>query len=223
MGELAKMKITAYSDSRYSSRVRDFEARINPNSVKYSYSIEYDNRQAPGTMAREMRFKQVNPTEISFDFVFDGTGIAYPAGAGVYDDVNAFVSVLWDFNGSSHRTHYLMLEWGNFKIYKGVLTKLDIEYKLFKPDATPLRAIAKATFKSAYADGERVGMEKKSSPDLTHVRTVKAGDKLVLMTNEIYGTPDLYLEIARINGLSNFRNLEPGTQLFFPPIDKNTA
>jgi nucleoid-associated protein YgaU len=49
---------------------------------------------------------------------------------------------------------------------------------------------------------------------------VKAGDTLPLMTEEIYGDDKYYLEVARINNITSFRQLQPGTEIFFPPIEK---
>jgi hypothetical protein len=37
------------------------------------------------------------------------------------------------------------------------------------------------------------------------------------MTERIYGDSKYYLEVAKINGLINFRQLIPGQELFFPP------
>jgi nucleoid-associated protein YgaU len=41
---------------------------------------------------------------------------------------------------------------------------------------------------------------------------------LPLLCNRIYNDPSYYREVARINNLSNFRNLEPGLILRFPPL-----
>lgn len=91
---------------------------------------------------------------------------------------------------------------------------------MFSPQGLPLRAVLKTTFKEYTEDTKRNALENKSSPDLTHVRTVKEGDTLPLMTQRIYGDAKYYLEIAKINGLTNFRKLEPGSELVFPPIEK---
>lgn len=216
---MAKMEIVAYSDAKFGSEVKRCSVQFNPASFNLAYSIEYDNKQSPGTKGRDMKFKKVNPTDISFDFLFDGTGVAGHKGS-VMPQVRNFVETVWGFNGSAHRTHYVKIIWGDADVFSGVLTNLTLQYKLFKPDATPIRVLAQAKFKSSYEDGVRVAMENKNSPDLTHIRDVKAGDKLPLMTQAIYGSTDYYMEIARINGLTNFRQLEPGTQLYFPPIDK---
>lgn len=62
--------------------------------------------------------------------------------------------------------------------------------------------------------------ERNSSSDLTHYRTVKKGDTLPLMCYRIYGHSKYYWQIAKVNGLSNFRELQPDNELFFPPIEK---
>jgi len=41
---------------------------------------------------------------------------------------------------------------------------------------------------------------------------------LPLLTKQIYGTPDRYLDIARFNHLDNFRRLTPGRTLVFPSL-----
>ncbi|NOY83787.1 MAG: hypothetical protein GXO96_02990 [Nitrospirae bacterium] len=66
---------------------------------------------------------------------------------------------------------------------------------------------------------KRQAKENKSSPDLTHVRLVKSGDTLPLMSKEIYGTSVHYLRVAQVNGLDDFRNLVPGQEIFFPPLE----
>ena len=95
-----------------------------------------------------------------------------------------------------------------------------INLKLFKPDGTPIRAIATVKFKSSIEEQKRAAKENKSSPDLTHSRVVKQGDTLPLMCYSIYGDPKYYLQVAQVNGIGNFRQLIPGTSLFFPPIEK---
>jgi len=36
----------------------------------------------------------------------------------------------------------------------------------------------------------------------------------------INGDDKYYLEVARINNITSFRQLKPGTEIFFPPIAK---
>jgi nucleoid-associated protein YgaU len=68
-----------------------------------------------------------------------------------------------------------------------------------------------------------VAEEGKNSPDLTHYRQVKQGDTLPLMVFNIYKDPKYYLEIARVNGLTNFRKLLTGQNIIFPPLEKSNT
>ena len=82
------------------------------------------------------------------------------------------------------------------------------------------RPVITATFTDNSDDKTRVALAQDHSPDLTHVRLVKAGDTLPAMCFKIYGDPRFYLEVARANGLDNFAKLVPGTRVFFPPLQK---
>ena len=39
----------------------------------------------------------------------------------------------------------------------------------------------------------------------------------------IYGDPRYYLQVADVNGLGNFRDLEAGVNLVFPPLAKTSG
>ncbi len=49
---------------------------------------------------------------------------------------------------------------------------------------------------------------------------MRGGDKLPLMCFAVYGDARHYLDVARVNGLADFRALVPGQQLLFPPLRK---
>ena len=224
-GKFVKMILTAFSDAKFSSQVGSpYEVQINPETYNFSYSIEYlDDKQAPGSVGLEHKFKRINPAEISFDFLFDGTGVidnGSKSNIDIMDDIESFKNILIGYSGKSHRTHFVKISGGKLDIFQGVVTALEISYKVFRSDGTPLRAVAKAKFRSVHTKEETIGIKRNNSPDLTHIRDIKAGDNLLLLTKDIYGTSDYYLQIAKINKLKNFRYLEPGTQIIFPPLDK---
>ena len=83
-----------------------------------------------------------------------------------------------------------------------------------------LRAELDTTFIQDQPTAARLRAEGKNSPDLTHVRIVQAHQTLPLLCQEIYGSPGYYLQVAAANGLDDFRNLRPGQQLVFPPLEK---
>ena len=81
-----------------------------------------------------------------------------------------------------------------------------------------MRAKLSPKFEQYISPEKLAAQARTSSPDLTHYRTVNAGDTLPLMCHRIYQDSKYYIEIARVNDLLDFRNLEPGRRVFFPPL-----
>ena len=54
-----------------------------------------------------------------------------------------------------------------------------------------------------------------------HHRVIKQGDRLDLMTYGIYNDPKYFLQVAKANGLTSIRRLQPGNDIYFPPFNKN--
>ena len=240
MGEMTKVKIQTYKYNDYNQKETVvFTASINPTAYSLTHKVDYDIIQPNGSNAANTRFIKKSPQVLQLEFLFDGTGVMQKNSGNklintiseklgkrdkfskkaVEDQLAKFYAATGEFNGTIHKPYTVIITWGKFS-FKGSLTEFTIDYKLFNNDGTPLRAIGKATFLESISNELAAAMAKKSSPDLTHKRTVKAGDTLPLMTERIYGDSKYYLEVAKINGLINFRQLIPGQELFFPPIEK---
>jgi phage tail protein X len=230
-GQRGKMLILAFADSKAaeSGGVAEaddsFEALINPETYTLAYKLKFSQGgQGQGASGKQLKYEYSEPAEMSFEFLFDNTGIIDGAPRdSVADDLDRFKKVLIDYKGDAHEPRHFKLVWGENSIFKGRVTAVDITYKLFNPDGTPIRATAKVTFKSSIEEEKRAAKENKQSPDLTHVRKVKRGDTLPQLCYRIYGDPRYYLQVAARNGLANFRDLEPGMTLQFPPIAKTDA
>lgn len=224
-GELTKLKIKAYRDERFTQEVAngEFNTLLNPEKYLVKYQIEQNQSQAQGTSSAAPRFNKALPEDLDLEFIFDRSGVIKgyedESGDGIIDDVDNFRKVILDYNGDEHKPNYLVISWGAL-LFKGSLSQMEITFKLFKPDGTPIRASARARFKGFIEDDLRIARENNNSPDLTHVRIINEGDTLPLMTFRIYGDPKYYLEVAKANKLVNFRKLSPGQQIFFPPIEK---
>lgn len=226
LGAFEKLKVVAYSDPEFNNKVADgeFATLMNPEKYTYHYKIEQNDAQAAGTSTVSPRFNKKLPENLELDFVFDRTGVISGNDSsedGIIDDVEKFKKVILDYDGENHKPNYLIISWGSL-LFKGSLTEMDIEFKLFKPDGTPIRAVAKGKFQGFVEDNLRAAKENNQSPDLTHYRIVKAGDTLPLMAFQIYGDSKYYLEVAKANNLISFRKLETGQRIFFPPIQKQS-
>lgn len=227
---LTKVKIQAYNDKALrGSVVKSFELPVNPESYTQNYKVEYNAQQGHGNQSTDARFKSTAPEQLRLDFFFDethtiegyGNEQKYTKGPykTVQDELKDFLDTVYHMEGEIHRPRFLQLTWGTFK-FSCILKNLDLNYTLFKADGTPIRIKIAATFLNYIAQDERVAREKKKSPDLTRIRNAKQGERLDLMTSEVYNTPQYVLQIAKANNLSSIRQLKQGQELRFPPLDK---
>jgi len=214
--QMEKLYIVPYSDPEYTMIAGPpFFALINPETYTYKYKIEFCEAQAPGTSGTALKFNKMPPQEFNFDFLFDDTGVIMSSSP-VADQLDSFRHQLLQYQGTIHRPYYLKIHWGTL-LFKGVLTSMDIEFKLFRPDGSPVRAVAKCAFKGAVEENLRAALENPMSPDITHERTFTSHDRLPLMTKKIYNDKKYYIDVAVFNKLDGFRNIKTGSKLYFPP------
>lgn len=222
-GELKKLMIYAYNHPSLGTQHQvgaPFIALINPETYSLETKMEFRQAQGQGTTGNQQPFELKAPEELAFEFLFDNTGIidGRPTD-NIAVVLETFYQFLMGYDGSTHEPKFFKLVWGTL-LFKGRCTSLSINYKLFNPDGAPIRAVCKTTFREFKEENLRVAQEDNQSPDLTHYRVVKKGDTLPLMCYHIYGDSKYYLQVAQVNKLNNYRNLEPGLELFFPPLAK---
>lgn len=218
-GILEKLLIKAFDKPNYAEpHISEFSAYVNPNEITLSYEMEYDSAQGSGTTNSRMNFKKLKPGDLSLIFFIDGTG-ANGNLIDVQKKIEEFQTVT-GYNGKIHRPNYLKVMWGKLQVKRCVLKSASIAYKLFKPNGIPLRAVITANFTDNSDDKTSQAIAQNESPDLAHLHLVKAGDTLPSLCDRIYGDPNYYLEVARVNQIDNFRSLAAGSKLFFPPLEK---
>jgi hypothetical protein len=244
--KLAKLSLEGYVDEKRDSKpFAIFTAQYNPETLTVRHSNHFQEPGVPGGTSNAGQWGFSPPTRISVTLVLDGTyvgsmGIAqfaslsfeYPT---VSERIDEFLSICYRLKSSTHEPAHLRLRWG--KAIGGAsprrvlqepaappcfdcrLESVDIHYKAFNRDGSPLHAELVATFIESTSEARENLQANRQSPDLTHRRVVKAGDTLPLLCREVYGSPVYYLRVAQVNGPDDFRNLTPGQELFFPPFD----
>ena len=224
--KLEKLKITAYPDrSRKKATAKgSFEAMFNPTSFKQKYAIDYAKEQSQNSTGKEVKYVRSKPSSLDLKLVLDGTGVdrigllALKPQKSVYERVKEFLKLTHTMDGNTHQPSFLVVEWGDL-IFSCRLASVEVNYTSFDRDGTALRAELDIKLYADIEDVKRLKAEKKKSPDLTHSRVVRSGDTLPLLTKSVYGTSAHYLQIAAFNGLDDFRNLTPGQEILFPPLD----
>ena len=195
-----------------------FEVMLNPSSYSHSYSIGYNQKEALGQLGSDAKFSGIKPEKVSFDMVIDGTGVVALIGVDdVKTQIGNLTDIVYKYDGSNHEPNHVRLLWGSL-IFFGRLESMSVEYTLFKPSGEPLRAKVKLSFSGFMSKEEEALRANRSSPDLSHLIEVKAGDTLPLLCYRVYKDCSYYLEVARINNITNFRDLIPGSKLHFPPL-----
>lgn len=187
---------------------------VNPVEYSKNSGIKYNNPQSVGE--KSPTFKGFEDEGFSVKFYLDNTGVI--SGSDPIDkSIKELERVCEEYVGDIHETPFIKVVWGTLN-FKGRLSRKNVKYTMFGDDGEPLRAEVDLQI-SYYIDVKTdEKLKNTSSPDLSHLFTVKAGDTLPQLCKEVYGSIGYVTDVARVNGLSGFRHLIPGTKLLFPPL-----
>jgi hypothetical protein len=231
--KLEKLVIRSFENRDFSGEdpARKFMTPINPESFTQTFKVNADTSHGHGNPGTEAKYKSTEPEQLKLEFILDGSKTMEGYGGEnkdyisrkVHDQLEDLKKCVYNFDGKIHRPRFLVVMWGSEINFKCVLSNLDLNYTLFEPDGSPLRVKVSATFLAHKSREQLLAESKASSPDLTHFRKVKQGDRLDLLTNSIYNNPKYFMQIGKVNGLTTLRQVIPGTNLYFPPFNKNEA
>lgn len=222
---LSKLIIHSFEKNDFKKEIKSFTTPINPETFTKTSHIELDTSRGHGQPGTDPRYKSTPPEELKIEFVLDGTKtmegyVDKYKSMEVSAQIKAFVDCV-QYVGKIHRPPFLIVRWGSEVKFPCVLLNMEVSYSLFKPNGDPLRAKITAAFIKYETEAAIFAANHISSPDLTHQRVSKKGDRLDLMSYDIYDDSGLFLEVARVNELTSPRNLKPGLALVFPPVNKN--
>ena len=217
---LELLKLTGYTDENFSSPIsgQPYSVMINPDSIKWNHSVEYNEQQPPGTSSPSQKYKSTPCQKLSFDIVIDCTGIIDSTRTDMATEINALETIVYTYNGSIHRPNFVTIQWGQNISFNGVLTTFDTNFTLFRPDGSPLRAKVSLSFSQYISPSTVTKLDAPESPDLTHLVIVTQNTTLPQLCQQVWNDESLYVQVAKYNGLNKFRNLKGGTKLLFPPV-----
>lgn len=223
--KLEMLKIVAYGDRRrgLADKIGTFEAMFNPETITQKYEIKYAKPQGIGSSGNTQTFTKVAPPELNLHLVLDGSGTTEMGltqllpSPGVPERVKAFLDLTHAMNSALHEPNFLVVQWGDIH-FNCRLASVDVSYTNFNREGKPIRATLEVKLISDETADDLQKMDRKSSPDVSHSRVVKAGDTLPLLAKEIYGSSSWHLWVAQANGLDDIRRLTPGQRLSFPPL-----
>lgn len=219
---LKKLKIVGYEDRAFSKTSgNSFTMMVNPADYDEKKEIRYNKDEAMDG-GNIPTYQGYQDETLVLDFMIDATGVLTKAGDANFGKtipelLADIEETVYKYVGDTHEPPYLKVEWGTLN-FEGRLKSMDVKYVMFAPSGLPVRAKVNMTFLKYVDEATQQRQKSKSSPDLSHLVTVKAGDTLPQLCRRIYKSAVYCTDIARINELDGFRRLEPGIQLLFPPL-----
>lgn len=193
-----------------------FVCPFNPEGFSVSGSYTFLNDESAGGTSGTPRFAKVEPKTFSLDIFLDGTGAASSKVVEVAPTITVFEELV-AFKGDNHRPDFFIVSWGSFFV-RCVLTSYTINYKLFRSNGLPLRAVISTSWKEFKPIVLSSLIDNLQSPDVTHQHLVREREHLTTITNDVYENPKYYLQVARSNNLNNVRKVLPGSLIKLYPL-----
>lgn len=216
------MIITAYTDGNFNTESKPaLELPINPAKLKLGKGIRYAEDKQLGSLNGSNAYVRYQPETLSFECLLDMTNAMEDDDEKkpVHSVVDEIEARLYDYNTEGHRPSFVKVEYGDI-LFFGQLKTLETEYTLFDPEGIPLRAELKVTLTGYCSQKEEKKHFSKRSPDVSRLVTLKEGQTLAALCDEIYGDPLLVGEVARFNNFDSYRNIPAGTTLLMPRLKK---
>lgn len=224
-GDLVKAKLVAFNkvDGTQSDQIGEFEFFLNPSTITVEREMKLEMEESAQGKA-EAKYASTMPRCLKLpDLYFD----TYDSRESVREKYIDGLEKLLEYDKKSHYAPVCSLIWGQFSQltekgpeYQFYVTKLSVDYTMFLPDATPVRAKVSMTLEEATTKKQELEKKGKESPDHAKLYTVKRGDTLQGIATAEYDDPREWRRIAKTNGITNPMDLRPGTKLLVPPILK---
>lgn len=223
-GKLTKLKIVAFEDAEFKTMIGSDEAstftmQMNPET--YSFTVSTINCKPEVGANSSPNDKALKPDlkNLELNFYLDSTGVV-PGCTSVPDSLDKFHKICTEVNGAIHTANYLKVYWGEGLAFPCRLKSVTVDYLMFKPDGEPVRVQVKAKLQEFVDAATNAKAENTNSPDMTHIKTIRAGDNLPALCQQVYGDTSLYIQVAEYNNILNFKQLIPGTEIHFPRMRK---
>jgi hypothetical protein len=205
---------------------------FNPTEYSIDRGVSYAEQQIPGRDLPILQFVRGEIQTLSLELLLDGTKKREP----IENDLEQ-LRMFTRIDEHMHAPPVCRFEWGGSpqspqapnlpsssgraspsNFFTGVVTALKEKFTLFNEQGRILRARVTLTLKSFSTAAVDSRQSPKASPDRTRVRVFRQGESLPQLANEIYGKPELWRIIARVNDIERPRFIAPGTPLRIPSI-----
>lgn len=192
---------------------QSIDVLFNPKEYSIQKSVQWEPHKMPGLDLPEQQFTSGNPAVLSVELFFDTYESKEDVRTKYTEKLMGFTLV----DADTHIPPIVKFVWGGL-LFEGVVESLALRFTMFLPDGKPCRATAAISIKEAKSAKRQLEEKPRNSPDHTKRRTLKHGETLSLIAHEEYDDPAEWRRIADANGISDPKDVKPGTVLTLPPI-----
>lgn len=209
------------------------DVEYNPSSLVFDKKPKFADIPIVGLDAPLKQFvrnqAETLTVELFFDTTADGTGTNAKSVTAKTDPFYGLVKI----DPNTHAPPICSFAWGKSfpgdslpdmygsqrrTEFKGVVTEVKQDFKLFSPEGTPLRAsltIAMEEFRPLH---QQLVDLKLASPDHTQAHVLERDETLALVAWKYLDDPAEWRHIASANNVDDPRRLQPGRTLLVPPL-----
>lgn len=192
----------------------EFHLCFNPTEYSVSKQNTFTEVPIPGLDAAPLQFVRGGNEKLTFDALADTSGEMEDVRKKFVDPIRRLLVI----DSNLHAPPIVQFRWEGFW-FEGVIESLTIAYTLFAEAGFPIRAKLSIGIKEYSTVAALRARAKKESPDVEKTYVVLRGDTLTGIAERAYGDPAPWRQIARANGISDPRVLEPGRVLTIPRLE----
>ena len=141
MAELSNFTIKTFSDSAFSSEVKELKPPVNPSNVRIltNHQVSFSKLKGKATGNTPLKFQYTDPKILSFTLIYDKTGVFGESDMDIQQEMEQLRLALFEYQSDINEPYYLRVIWGIID-FKGKLINLVTSYTKFQAVGPPVRA-----------------------------------------------------------------------------------
>jgi hypothetical protein len=201
------------------------ECWLNPTQYSIAKANDWTTRPVVGASLPQAQFGGGRARELALELLFDAApdGDVTSATDQLFKMMEVDTSLSAGGQLNQARPPTITLSWGSFTSFKAVCRHLHVQFELFSPDGTPIRALAALSLLQVEKDARSgSGTPARAQNPTTRAdprvrsHTIRDGDSLPLLAFEYLGDATRWREIALASGIDDPLRLERGRTLEIP-------